>query len=264
MKISRVVTSHDDKGKAVVAIDEVSRDVVSFRPGATVANIWSTAGFPVDNNGLRDTAKEITATTRAGGTVFRVIEFAPGVAPRNHRTDSIDYAVVLAGEIDMTLDDQVVTLRAGDVLVQRGTIHNWINRSAAPCVIAFVLIDAKPVEHDGKPLRGARLAFSRHRRNNFPGSQYGEDTADRYNHGVRRGQYRSASPDRDPHVPADRQPPGLLRHHFRAGRLAHRWHRVRADHLHLGRRRQSRPPRPCRQGQQPLGLRLRRAVHALT
>ena len=152
MKIRRVVTSHDDKGKALVAIDEVSRDVVSFRPGATVANIWSTAGFPVDNNGLRDTAKEITATTRAGGTVFRVIEFAPGVAPRNHRTDSIDYAIVLSGEIDMTLDDQVVTLRAGDVLVQRGTIHNWINRSAAPCVIAFVLIDAKPVEHDGKPL----------------------------------------------------------------------------------------------------------------
>ena len=152
MNIRRVVTGHDDKGKAMVAIDEVSRDVVSFRPGATVANIWSTAGFPVDNNGLRDTAKEITATTRAGGTVFRVIEFAPGVAPRNHRTDSIDYAVVLAGEIDMTLDDQVVTLRAGDVLVQRGTIHNWINRSDVPCVIAFVLIDAKPVEHDGKPL----------------------------------------------------------------------------------------------------------------
>lgn len=152
MKIRRVVTSHDDKGRAVVAIDEVSRDVVSFRPGATVANIWSTVGFPVDNDGLTDTAKEITGTTRAGGTVFRVIEFAPGVAPRNHRTDSIDYAVVLSGEIDMTLDDQVVTLRAGDVLVQRGTIHNWINRSDAPCVIAFVLIDAKPVEHDGKPL----------------------------------------------------------------------------------------------------------------
>ena len=152
MKIRRVVTSHDDKGRAVVAIDEVSRDVVSFRPGATVANIWSTVGFPVDNDDLTDTAKEITGTTRAGGTVFRVIEFAPGVAPRNHRTDSIDYAVVLSGEIDMTLDDQVVTLRAGDVLVQRGTIHNWINRSDAPCVIAFVLIDAKPVEHDGKPL----------------------------------------------------------------------------------------------------------------
>ena len=152
MKIRRVVTSHDDKGKAVVAIDEVSRDVVSFRPGATIANIWSTEGFPIDNDALRDTAKEITGTTRANGTVFRVIEYAPGVTPRNHRTDSIDYAVVLSGEIDMTLDDQVVTLRAGDVLVQRGTIHNWINKSNAPCVIAFVLIDAKPVEHDGKPL----------------------------------------------------------------------------------------------------------------
>ena len=152
MKIRRVVTSHDDKGKAVVAIDEVSRDVVSFRPGATIANIWSTAGFPVDNDALKDTAKEITGTTRAGGTVFRVIEYAPGVAPRNHRTDSIDYAVVLSGEIDMELDDQVVSLRAGDVLVQRGTIHNWINRGTEPCRIAFVLIDAKSVEHDGKPL----------------------------------------------------------------------------------------------------------------
>jgi quercetin dioxygenase-like cupin family protein len=153
MKIRRVVTSHDGDGKAIVAIDEVSRDVVSFRPGATIANIWSTAGFPVDNAGAADTAKDITGTTREGGTVFRVIEFAPGVTPRNHRTNSIDYAVVLSGEIDMELDDQLVTLRAGDVLVQRGTIHNWVNRSNAPCVIAFVLIDARPVEHDGKPLK---------------------------------------------------------------------------------------------------------------
>jgi quercetin dioxygenase-like cupin family protein len=136
MKVRRVVTSHDDKGKAVVAIDEVSRDVVSFRPGATIANIWSTQGFPVDNAGAADTAKEITGTTRDNGTVFRLIEYAPGVTPRNHRTDSIDYAVVLSGEIDMELDDQLVTLRAGDVLVQRGTIHNWVNRYSVPCVIA--------------------------------------------------------------------------------------------------------------------------------
>ena len=153
MKIRRVVTSHDDKGKAVVAIDEVSRDVVSFRPGATIANIWSTEGFPIDNNRLRDTAKEIKGTTRANGTVFRVIEYAPGVTPRNHRTNSIDYAVVLSGEIDMELDDQLVHLRAGDVLVQRGTIHNWVNRSTAPCVVAFVLIDARPVEQGGKVLQ---------------------------------------------------------------------------------------------------------------
>ncbi|MFO1160570.1 MAG: cupin domain-containing protein [Reyranellaceae bacterium] len=153
MNIRRVVTGHDGNGKAMVAIDEVTRDVVSYRPGATIHNIWSTAKFPVDNMTAADGAKEITATTRDDGTVFRVIEYAPGVAPRNHRTDSIDYAVVLSGEIDMELDDnRVVTLRAGDVLVQRGTIHNWVNRSTAPCVVAFVLIDARPVEHDGKPL----------------------------------------------------------------------------------------------------------------
>ena len=157
MKIRRVVTGHDEDGKAVVVIDEVSRDVVSFRPGATITNLWSTAGFPVDNTGaaeagVADGAKEITGTTRDDGTVFRIIEYAPGVAPRNHRTNSIDYAVVLSGEIDMEMDGQVVTLRAGDVVVQRGTIHDWINRSDKPCVIAFVLIDARPVERGGKTL----------------------------------------------------------------------------------------------------------------
>ncbi|MDP1965194.1 MAG: cupin domain-containing protein [Reyranella sp.] len=157
MKVRRVVTGHDKDGKAVVAIDEISRDVVSFRPGATITNVWSTAGFPVDNTstaegGVVDGAKEITGTTRDGGTVFRVIEYAPGVAPRNHRTNSIDYAVILSGEINMEMDGTVVTLRAGDVLVQRGTIHDWINRSDKPCVIAFILIDARPVEHSGKVL----------------------------------------------------------------------------------------------------------------
>lgn len=86
------------------------------------------------------------------GTVFRVCEFAPGVAPRNHSTDSIDYAVVMSGEIDMELDDSAVHLKAGDVLVQRGTIHNWVNSGTQPCVIAFILIDAKPVEVSGKVL----------------------------------------------------------------------------------------------------------------
>ena len=61
--------------------------------------------------------------------MFRVVEFGPGVSPRNHRTDTIDFAVVMMGEIDMELDDSVVHLKAGDVLVQRGTIHNWVNRA---------------------------------------------------------------------------------------------------------------------------------------
>lgn len=81
--------------------------------------------------------------------MFRVIEYAPGVIPRNHRTDSIDYAVILKGEIEMELDDECVRLRAGDVLVQRGTIHNWVNRSNETCIIAFVLIDALPATIGG-------------------------------------------------------------------------------------------------------------------
>jgi len=88
-----------------------------------------------------------------GGSVFRVVEYAPGRPPRNHRTDSIDYAIVMRGEIDMELDDGVsVHLRAGDVLVQRGTIHNWQNNGSEPCLIAFILIDAKPVEAGGEVL----------------------------------------------------------------------------------------------------------------
>ena len=58
----------------------------------------------------------------------------------------------MSGEIEMEMDDSVVYLKAGDVLVQRGTIHNWVNRGAEPCAIAFVLIDAKPVEVGGKVL----------------------------------------------------------------------------------------------------------------
>ena len=152
LEIRRVVTGHDASGKAVVKIDEIATNIKNNRPGASSCVVWSTSGFPVDNDGEVDPSAAPIGTTIESGTVFRIVRYEPGVSPRNHRTDSIDYAVVLSGEIDMELDDQVVTLRAGDVLVQRGTIHNWVNRSTAPCVVAFVLIDAKPVEHDGKPL----------------------------------------------------------------------------------------------------------------
>lgn len=151
MQVRRVVTGHKQDGKATVLIDEMSGDVVNPRQGCTFFNIWSTP-LPVDNNDDSDGAKKIIGTAMKNKAVFRVIEYAPGVAPRNHRTDSIDFAVVMSGEIDMTLDDEVVHLKAGDVMVQRGTIHDWINKGDKPCVIAFVLIDAAPVEIDGKPL----------------------------------------------------------------------------------------------------------------
>ncbi len=152
LQIRRVVTGHDSSGRADVKIDEVARNLVSSRPGATACVVWTTEGFPVDNTGEEDAGLCKTGTTLDNGTVFRILELAPGVTPRNHRTDSIDYAVVMSGEVDMELDDTKVHLKAGDVLVQRGTIHNWVSHRTEPCVIAFVLIAAKPVTVGGKVL----------------------------------------------------------------------------------------------------------------
>jgi quercetin dioxygenase-like cupin family protein len=152
LQIRRVVTGHDASGRAVVKIDEVAKNLVSSRPGATACVVWTTEGFPVDNTSEEDAGLRKTGTTLENGTVFRILELAPGVTPRNHRTDSIDYAVVMSGEVDMELDDTTVHLKAGDVLVQRGTIHNWVNRGNEPCVIAFVLIAAKPVTIGDKVL----------------------------------------------------------------------------------------------------------------
>jgi mannose-6-phosphate isomerase-like protein (cupin superfamily) len=153
LKIRRVVTGHDDQGRAKVLIDEEVGNVISTRPGANSSVIWSSVGFPVSNDGDHDPSRKEIHTTIDNGTVFRVISFGPGVSPRNHRTDSIDYAVVISGEIDMELDIGSVHLKAGDVLVQRGTIHNWVNKGSAPCVIAFTLIAAKAVTAGGKPLQ---------------------------------------------------------------------------------------------------------------
>jgi mannose-6-phosphate isomerase-like protein (cupin superfamily) len=152
LNIRRVVTGHDEQGRAKVLIDEQVKNAFSPRPGAQFSVIWSSEGFPVNNDGDEDPSNEKIGTTIDNGTVFRIVSFGPGVAPRNHRTDSIDYAVVMSGEIDMVLDIGTVHLKAGDVLVQRGTIHNWVNKGTQPCVIAFTLISAKPVTAGGKSL----------------------------------------------------------------------------------------------------------------
>ena len=141
LEVRRVVTGHDKKGKARVIIDELSDNVISRRAGQQSTVIWATDQTPPNLEGLNDLSPDVKSTTVANGTVFRVSRFEPGVAPRNHRTASMDYAVVLSGQIDMELDDgEVVNLRAGDVLVQRGTVHNWTNPGTEPCIIAFVLM----------------------------------------------------------------------------------------------------------------------------
>ena len=152
LKVRRVVTGHDGNGRAIVQFDEIANNLSSGRAGVSAVVLWSTDGHPIDNADDFDGSTRKLGTSLPQGTVFRVAQYDPGVSPRNHRTDSIDYAVVMSGEIDMELDDSTVHLKAGDMLVQRGTIHNWVNRGTEPCIIAFVLIGAKSVSVSGKTL----------------------------------------------------------------------------------------------------------------
>jgi len=147
-KIRRVVTGHDESGKAVVKIDEICTHFKEGRPNGFSCNIWTTDTVPADNSSEVDGGKrEGRFTMIENGSVFRILDFKPGVAYRMHRTDSIDYIVVMSGEIDMELDEgHSVHLKAGDVMVQRGTIHNWVNNGSETCVMAVILIHANPVK----------------------------------------------------------------------------------------------------------------------
>ena len=151
--LRRVVTGHDPAGRAIVLFDDEVTSPPGGRPGHASRVIWSSDTAVPVNDGDEDAAARALPTSLKEGSIFRIGRYEPGVAPRNHRTDSLDYAVVLSGSIDMELDDGVVvTLRQGDVLVQRGTIHNWVNRGTEACVIAFVLIGAKPATIGGRAL----------------------------------------------------------------------------------------------------------------
>jgi quercetin dioxygenase-like cupin family protein len=156
----RIVTGHTPEGKSTVLYDSamplLEADSAAGarqedRAGAASAVIWTTQG-PVDNDDPSDTALRKVGTAESDGTVFRIVQYAPGVAPRHHRTNSIDYAVVMSGSMEMELDNETVRLNAGDVLVQRGTVHNWVNNGTEPCVIAFVLVGARPATVNGTPL----------------------------------------------------------------------------------------------------------------
>jgi len=161
LEVRRIVTGHDADGKAVVITDE-RLTAVSRRIGANITGceIWSTDRMPVDNSAAADAAQRAGFIKRYNyvgtgqGTTIRVTEWAPGHARFTHRTETVDYAILLSGEIDLELDNgETVHLKPGDVVVQRGTIHTWINRGSVPAVTAFILIDAKPAEVNGEELR---------------------------------------------------------------------------------------------------------------
>ena len=170
--IRRVVTTLDDTGKAVVLFDGANPHKI-VRPNRSVTSrlLWVTGETPADMSGKTDrAAADIGIAPPVGGSIFRIIDIPPtppevealdkdhmhkqigdhapkkGRRPRHplmHRTRTIDYAIIMAGEIDMLLDDTEIHLKAGDVLIQQGTNHAWVNRGTKPCRIAFVLIDAK-------------------------------------------------------------------------------------------------------------------------
>ena len=146
LKVRRVVTANDENGKAKVWIDDTASNVRVPRPGVETVLVWSTDATPADLTGNEDLgARKVDRPPPYRGTIFRMIEFAPGNEYDMHVTPTIDYALVMKGEIDMEMDDGVVVhLNEGDALVQRATVHNWVNRGTAPCVIAFILIDAQP------------------------------------------------------------------------------------------------------------------------
>jgi len=168
----RVVTGHDSTGKAIVLIDDNTPYTARRDEKTLQQRIWVTDKFPVAMDGDKDRAGiEVRIAPPPGGTVIRYLDIPPedpeavkklpndhmakmigdqhhmppGVRPPRHpsmhRTRTIDYAIVLSGEIDMLLDDEEVHLKAGDVLVQQATNHAWVNRGKEACRICFVLID---------------------------------------------------------------------------------------------------------------------------
>jgi quercetin dioxygenase-like cupin family protein len=148
-----VVTTHDSAGRAKVLFDGDAPRQINFREGSDTTLIWVSEGLPPSNAGDTDTSMLDIKTAVENGAVFRIVDFSPGVAPRVHRTQSVDFAVVMSGSIWMELDDgEEVVLHAGDVLVQRGTIHNWVNKGTEICRVAFVILSAQPLEAGGRNL----------------------------------------------------------------------------------------------------------------
>lgn len=173
--IRRVITGHDAKGRSIIASDGPSPNVLPLAgvPSFALTDLWVTFDAPADNATPGDAAaRPITLEPPPRGTILRVVEFPPDRDyvdrwdrrqafasmqagdtldhggerhPMMHRTATVDYAIVLSGEIWAVMDEGETLLRAGDVLVQRGTNHAWSNRTDAPCRVAFILVSARPL-----------------------------------------------------------------------------------------------------------------------
>lgn len=174
IKVRRVVTGHNEQGQSVFVIDDIATSVKEMQsmPGLALTDIWETTSAPADNTGDTDAAaRPVRLEPPGSGSVFRICEFPPDSVwrssatdsatafssigarhaidtnaddPMRHKTSTIDYVIVLQGEIHVVLDTGEKLLKAGDVLVQRGTMHSWSVRGNKPCIVAGILIGAKP------------------------------------------------------------------------------------------------------------------------
>jgi mannose-6-phosphate isomerase-like protein (cupin superfamily) len=175
-KIRRVITGHNKDGKSVIVSDEASPNTLTLldNPACGLTDLWVTHATPADNSSKGDAAsRKISLSPPASGSIFRVVEFPPDMQlaqkfdrkavfaamgahdamdssadarhPFMHKTNTVDYAIVLAGEIYAMMDIGETKLSAGDCLIQRGTNHSWSNRSDKSCLVAFILIDAQPI-----------------------------------------------------------------------------------------------------------------------
>jgi len=173
-KIRRVVTGHDAQGRSTFIYDDIAGSVVEMESmsGNGITDLWETSTIPADNRGNADAvARPVRLEPQRTGSIFRVFEVAPVTGahdvsaaatafasiggaqahvsddhsdPMRHKTNTIDYVVVLKGEVYAVLDTGETLLKPGDVLIQRGTVHSWQVRGNESCIMAAILIGAKP------------------------------------------------------------------------------------------------------------------------
>ncbi|MCB1739867.1 MAG: cupin domain-containing protein [Gammaproteobacteria bacterium] len=178
--VRRVVTGHDDRGRSIIVSDEVSPHTREnpLQPGRGLTDLWRTFGSPPSNEGAADAAAtEVVLSPPAGGSVFRFFQILPerlqakmspeerqrvadavfsgmGAShnrdrharhPGMHTTETLDYIILLSGDVSLLLDEGEVRLKPFDVVIQRGTNHSWVNHGEEPALLAGVLIDAVPL-----------------------------------------------------------------------------------------------------------------------
>ena len=152
--IRRIVTGHDATGRAIFKSDEVFTTTPIPGGDAAFSLLWTTATVPADNNDETDGRERDAGLTLHHGSVIRIVDMLPGGASPMHRSNSIDYGIVLTGQVELEVDDGAKELLGpGAVIVQRGTMHLWRNASQTEtCRIAFILIEAAPYLHHGVAL----------------------------------------------------------------------------------------------------------------